>query len=149
MRKQNSKLKRSKNPTHFAKYTKIRNEVTMILRTAKQNYFNVLTSANSKQFWKTAKLVNIQQQSIPTLNQGNVDDVILMRKKSNMLNSYFSKCWNRSEPPLTDSLGDSYAECDETCSDHLLCMVQGVAQLIKGLDLSKANDFRMHAQGHI
>jgi len=60
-------------------------------------------------------------------------------EKSNMLNSYFSKWWDRSEPPLTDSLGDSYVECDETCSDHPLCTVQGVAQPIRGLNVSKAN----------
>jgi len=60
-------------------------------------------------------------------------------EKSNMLNSYFSKCWNHSEPPLTDSLEDSYVQCDEVCLDHLLCTVQRVVQLIRGLNVSKAN----------
>jgi len=56
MRKRNSmflRAKRSKNPTHFAKY---RNEVTMMLQPAKQNYFNMLTSANSKQFGRRLNL---------------------------------------------------------------------------------------------
>ena len=84
------RAKRSKNPTHFAKYKEIRNDVTMVLRTAKQKYFDSLTSANSKQFWKTVKLVNKQEGSIPTLSQDNVnagtDEEI-----SNMLNTYFFK----------------------------------------------------------
>ena len=59
MQKRNNmfpRAKRSKNPTHFAKYKKIRNNVTTMLRSAKQSYFNSLTSANSKQFWKTVNL---------------------------------------------------------------------------------------------
>jgi len=47
----------------------------MMLRAAKQNYFNTLTSANSKQFWKMVKVVNKQQESIPTLSHVNVDAV--------------------------------------------------------------------------
>ena len=91
MRKRNNmflRAKRSKNPTHFAKYKKIRNNVTTMLRSAKQSYFNSLTSANSKQFWKTVKLVNKQQETIPVLSQDKIN-AITDKKKSNMLNSYF------------------------------------------------------------
>ena len=138
MRKRNNmflRAKRSKNPTHFAKYKKIRNNVTTMLRSAKQSYFNSLTSANSKQFWKTVKLVNKQQETIPVLSQDNIN-AITDKEKSNMLNSYFSKCWNHSEPPLTDLLEGNY---EETCPDHLFCTTQEIVQLIKGLDVSKAN----------
>ena len=138
VRKRNNmflRAKRSKNPTHFAKYKKIRNNVTTMLRSAKQRYFNSLTSANSKQFWKTVKLVNKQQETIPVLSQDNIN-AITDKEKSNMLNSYFSKCWNHSEPPLTDLLESNY---EETCPDHLFCTTQEIVQLIKGLDLSKAN----------
>ena len=110
MRKRNNmflRAKQSKNPTHFAKYKKIRNNVTTMLRSAKQRYFNSLTSANSKQFWKTVKLVNKQQETIPVLSQDNIN-AITDKEKSNMLNSYFSKCWNHSEPPLTDLLEGNY-----------------------------------------
>ena len=129
------RAKRSKNPTHFAKYKKIRNDVTAMLRSAKQNYFNSLTSANSKQFWKTVRLVNKQRETIPVLSQDNTN-AITDEEKSNMLNSYFSKCWNHSEPPLTDPLECNY---EETCPDHLFCTTQEIVQLIKGLDVSKAN----------
>ena len=98
-------------------------------------YFNSLTSANSKQFWKTVKLVNKQQETIPVLSQDNIN-AITDKEKSNMLNSYFSKRWNHSEPPLADPLEGNY---EETCPDHLFCTTQDNVQLIKDLDVSKAN----------
>ena len=116
IRKRNNifqRTKRSKNPTHFAKYKKIRHDVITIVRTAKQNYFDSLTSANSKQFWKTFKLVNKQEGSIPALSQDNVN-AVTDEEKSNMLNSYFSKCWNYFQPPLERH----YVEDDATYPDH-------------------------------
>ena len=98
-------------------------------------YFNSLTSANNKQLWKTVKLVNKQQETIPVLSQGNIN-AITDKEKSNMLNSYFSKCWDHSEPPLADPLEGNY---EETCPDHLFCTTQEIVQLIKELDVSKAN----------
>ncbi len=47
-----------------------------------------------------------------------------------MLNSYFSKCWNYSEPLLIDPPERYYP-------DHLLCMTQEIKHLLKGLDVSK------------
>ncbi len=137
IRKRNAmfqRAKRSKNPTHFAKYKKIRNYVTTMLRTAKQNYFDSLTSANSKKFWKTVKL---EEGSIPVLSQDNVNTVS-DEETSNMLNSYFSKCWNYSEPQLTDPPARDYVEDDATHPDHLLCTTQEIEHLLKGLDVSKA-----------
>ncbi len=55
-----------------------------------------------------------------------------------MLNSYFSKCWNYSEPPLTDPPARDYVKDDPTHPDHLLCTTQEIEQLLKGLDVSKA-----------
>ena len=56
-----------------------------------------------------------------------------------MLNTYFSKCWNYSEHPLTDPLERDYVEGDATCPDHLLCTTHDIEQLLKGLDVLKAN----------
>ena len=110
----------------------------MMLRTAKQKYFDSFTSANNKQFWKTVKLVNKQEGSIPALSQENVN-AVTDEEKSNMLNTYFSKCWNYSEHPLTDPLERDYVEGDATCPDHLLCTRHEIEQLLKGLDVLKAN----------
>ena len=109
-----------------------------MLRTAKQKYFDSFTSANNKQFWKTVKLVNKQEGSIPALSQENVN-AVTDEEKSNMLNTYFSKCWNYSEHPLTDPLERDYVEGDATSPDHLLCTTHEIEQLLKGLDVLKAN----------
>ena len=141
MRKRNSiflTAKRKKNPSHLEKYKKIRNKVTVMLRAAKNNCFNSLTSANSKQFWKIVKLVNKQQEPISTLSQDGVN-AVTDEDKSNMLNNYFSMCWNHAEPPLTDPPDIDCAECDEICPDHLLCVTEELVHLINGLDVSKAN----------
>ncbi len=55
-----------------------------------------------------------------------------------MLNNYFSKCWDYSEPPLTDPPERDYVENDVTYPDHLLCTTQEIEHLLKGLDVSKA-----------
>jgi len=48
---------------------KIRNDVTTYdASTTKQNLFNILTLANSKQLKTVVKLVNKQQESITTLS---------------------------------------------------------------------------------
>ena len=141
MRKRNSiflTAKRKKNPSHLAKYKKNRNKVTVMLRAAKNNYFNSLTSANSKQFWKIVKLVNKQQEPIPTLSQDGVN-AVTDEDKSNMLNKYFSMCWNHAEPPLTDPPDIDCAECGEICPDHILCVTEELVHLINGLDVAKAN----------
>ena len=56
-----------------------------------------------------------------------------------MLNTYFSKCWNYSEHPLTDPLERDYVEGDATCPDYLLCTTHKIEQLLNGLDVLKAN----------
>ena len=75
---------RAKTPVHFARYKEIRNKVTMMLRTAKCNYFNSLSSANCKQFWKTVELVNQKQESFPVLSQDNIN-AVTDEEKANML----------------------------------------------------------------
>ena len=83
-------------------------------RAAKKTYFNSLTSANSKQFWKIVRLVNKQQEPIPILSQDGVN-AVTNEDKSNMRNNYFSMCWTHAEPPLTDPPDINCAECDEIC----------------------------------
>ena len=69
-----------------------------MLRSAKQTYFDSLSTAGNKKFWNTVKLLNKQQVSIPTLQEDGVS-AVTDEEKSNMLNENFSKCWNHSEPP--------------------------------------------------
>ena len=87
---------------------------------------------------KKSFLVNKQQVSIPTLNQDGVSADILIRRKSSMLNGYFSKHWNHSEPPLSKLSAVDHIE-NNFSSDDLSCSTDEIVQLIQGLDVSKAN----------
>ena len=58
--------KHSGRPLDRAKYKLKGNEVTAILRKSKQS-FDKLNSADAKMFWKTVRLLNNQQSSIPVL----------------------------------------------------------------------------------
>ena len=140
MRKRNSLFqgaKRTADPARFNKYKRMRNKVTAMLRSAKQKYFDSLSTAGNKKFWKTVKLLNKQQVSIPTLQEDGVS-AVTDEEKSNMLNEYFSKCWNHSEPPLSDSFVNDPVEQDDSTVD-LLCSTDEIIHLIQGLDVTKAN----------
>ena len=60
--------------------------------------------------------------------------------KASVLNNYFSKCFNNTIPPLTDS---DHATYQHTCSsdypEHLLCSEDEVLNLLLSLDITKAN----------
>ena len=73
-----------------------------MLQDAKQQYFNSLSSSSSKKFWKTVKLLSKKEVSITTLNADDGITAITDEEKSSMLNYYFSRCWNRSQPPLSE-----------------------------------------------
>ena len=90
---------------------------------------------SSKQFWKIVKLHNKNQVSIPKLSNDNVH-ADTDREKAEMLNTFFAKCWNDSEPPLSEqTYDDSLNEFD---IDDLLCTPDEIIHLINGLDASKS-----------
>ena len=90
------KAKRSGKKAHYIEFKKLRNAVTTLL-----HFFNSLMGINSKQFWKMVKLFNKQQNSVQTLIEYNIQ-AVNDKEKANMLNMYFSLCWNNKELPLTD-----------------------------------------------
>ena len=137
MRKRNDifrKAKKSKLTSHFTKYRRLRNEVTSMLRLAKQKYFSSLMFADTKKFWKTVKVVKKQKDSIPALHEGAIH-ATTDADKANMLNNYFSRCWNYSEPQLSEP--SDYPE--SSYHQDLLCTTDELVQLIQNLDVSKAN----------
>jgi len=113
------RAKRSGRPDQFYKYKKMRNRVTSMLRNGKKLFFQNLNPHNNKQFWKATKYLRKQTSSIPTLSHNNVT-TSTDQDKANMLNSFFSTCFNRSQPALEaiDSL--DYSLVDE-CPDDILC----------------------------
>ena len=76
--------------------------------------------------------------TIPTLLQGDqtaTSDV----EKAELLNAFFSTCFNRSHPPLNELPFDPSATSDNDPSlDEIYCTVPEVEQLLCGLEVSKA-----------
>ena len=132
-----SKAKKSNDPTHLALYKSLRNRIVGILRVAKKDFFNSLTPSNSKQFWKTIKMISKEQSQIPSLSYNNLE-AVTPKEKADMLNSFFSMCWNYSVAPLLDHAERSF-DCSTSCPEYLLCTVEEILSLIRGLDVSKAS----------
>ena len=108
-----------------------------MLQDAKQQYFNSLSSSSSKKFWKTVKLVSKKEVSIPTLNADDGITAVTDEEKSSMLNYYFSRCWNRSQPPLSEYFMNDTEEVGD--SSDLFSSTDEIMKLIHGLDVSRAN----------
>ena len=93
-----------------------------MLRKSKQFFFDKLNCADAKMFWKTVRLLNNQQSSVPML-QFNGTTAESSTDKADVLNNYFYGCFNHNTPPLSDSVTD-YAFEDlhpNKCLVNLLC----------------------------
>ncbi len=55
-------------------------------------------------------------------------------EKANMLNSFFSSCFNASHPSL-----EIQSSSTSGCPDEILCAESGVGDLLASLDVSKSN----------
>ena len=97
------KAKKSNDPSQFALYKTLRNKVVEMLRSAKRYYFNSLSPSNSKHFGKSVKLLKKQPTQIPSLYYGK-SEATTSNEKAEMLNSFFTKCWNYSVAPLHEIL---------------------------------------------
>ena len=84
-------------------------------------------------FWKTVKLLNHVQVSIPVLHAEGVS-AVTDREKADMLNNYFAKCWNLSKPPLSETCYDDIASTDDD-NNLLFCSNEEIEFF---LDTSKA-----------
>ena len=69
-------------------------------------FFKKLNPRNPKEFWRAVKILNKKQCSIPTLSSDSCK-ANTGPEKANLLNIFFSKCFNQSVPPL--SKGDNDA----------------------------------------
>jgi hypothetical protein len=96
------------------------------MRQSKQNYFTKLKSFNKKQFWKAIKSFNKQKVSMPTLLENNTT-ASSSHEKAQMLNNFFSKCFNHSLPALSFADRDDLDPVDETTAmDDIHCTVEYV-----------------------
>ena len=135
------KAKRSHKQQHLLQIKKLRNKVVTMLRQEKIKYYNSLSGADNKSFWKTMKCLNKKEDTIPSLQEGNIQGVNA-KEKSDMLNTLFSMCWNTSEPPLFEADNTTYSENAHNHSlslDNLLYTQEQVLHLLRNLDTGKAN----------
>ena len=135
MRRRNALYKNGKRTGNFSKFKAARNRVVNLLRESKKNYFTKINPRDTKKFWKIIKSLNKTSQSIPTLSHNGVttnEDT----EKANMLNSFFSTCFNTSHPPLSEH--DQMPFVTNECPDELLCTVEEVQSLLGSLDTTKA-----------
>ena len=76
--------------------------------------------------------------AIPTLQQNN-QAASSSIDKANLLNDFFSSCFNHQQPPLTKSDLDKFPVDPDQCPDNLLCHEDDVVQLLSSLDINKAS----------
>ena len=141
MKKRNLLYKRAhatNNPTIIAKYRSVRNSLVNKIKKAKSTYFRRLTTRNSKQFWKIVKRVSKKEITIPTLTDNNTSETATTSaEKANMLNSFFSRCFNYVCPPLTTATLPPPLTTE--CPANILCSEEEVYEYLSKLDVSKAS----------
>ena len=111
----------------------MRNKITALIRSAKRQYFAMLNVSDTRQFWKAYKAIHKEFHSVPNLVHDGIEantDI----EKADLLNQFFSTCWNTEAPPLT------YRTEDHSISypDELLCSEVEVLHFLIQLDTTKA-----------
>ena len=100
IKKRNFLYKRGKLSGNLSKYKSMRNKGTRELRKAKQNFFLKINSRKPKEFWRAVKYLNKQQTTIPSLIDEDGNQAHTSSQKADMLNLFFSRCFNSlSAPP--------------------------------------------------
>ena len=127
--------KKAKSTSAYQKYRAARNRVTAMLRLSKAKYFHKLQTQKPKDFWKSIKLLNKQESSIPTLNSADGTEVTNARDKATLLNSFFYTCFNNKSPPLLNQPPNLLSQ---ECPPDILCTEDEVYDLVVQLDPSKS-----------
>ena len=120
---------------NYAKFKYARNKFVAKLCNAKEKLFANLDPRDQNKFWKTVKYLNNSAVSIPTLFHN--DTLVASDKgKANLLNSFFSTCFNTSHPPLSNDNQCSVKPIE--CCEEILCTVEEVEYLLSNLSKCKA-----------
>ena len=102
IKRRNFLYKRGKLPGNLSKYKSMRNKVTRELRKAKQNFFLKSNPRKPKEFWQAVKYLNKQQTTIPSLIDEDGNQAHTSSQKADMLNLFFSRCFNSLSAPLEE-----------------------------------------------
>ena len=145
MRKRNllyRKARDSNNQELWDQYRNARNKLVSKLREEKSTYFSRLNPRDCKNFWQAIKYISKKESSIPTLRDDNSPTVAsTSTDKANMLNNFFSRCFNHALPPLSPEFlhpTDTEAVDPELLSD-LLCSEDEICGYLLALDTNKAS----------
>ena len=87
----------------------------------KKDYFCNLNTSNTKQFWKTIKVLNKQGASIGSLTHGDTT-CMSNEDKADAFNVFFSSCFNSTCPPISTTT----STCDHGCSDSIVYWRRGL-----------------------
>ena len=129
--------KKKKSGQVWQKYYNVRNKVVRLLRKAKRQYFaNISVQSTPKKFWSTMKLKNRSKSAIPTLFSDG-KELCSDNEKAEALNEFFSKCFNRSLPPLGPQLPFESLGC--YCPPEFLCEPDRILELLLAVDNNKAS----------
>ena len=120
---------------HFLQYKIVRNKIVYLLRNGKRQYFNNLATASDKMFWKSVRLLNKNQESIPPLHS-NGAIVSEDKQKAEILSDFFASCWNSQEQPLAE---DTYKKAHALPFEDESVTAEQVFHLINSLDTNKAS----------
>ena len=134
MQRRNKLFKQAKISGDFLKYKAVCNQTLQQLCSSKRLYLAQLNPRDPKSFWETVKFLNKNQNSIPTLSQGEVI-ATTGTEKANMLNEFFCSCFNTAFPPLTPMCNQPSSHAEES----LLCTEDEVCHLLLTLDTTKSS----------
>ena len=126
--------KKGGSPRLWAKYKSYRNETLAYLRQLKSEFFQSLsTSSSPLSFWSAVKCVCSKSISILSLIQGS-SVVTSPSDKANVLNQYFSSCFNNLTTPLSPSTHPP----DNTFYPDYLCNPEDICNLISCIPIDTA-----------
>ena len=138
IKRRNLLYKQGKLSGNLSKYKLMRNKVTWELRGVKKSYFQKINPKKPKEFWRTIKYLSKQQSSIPTLADEDGNEALTGSQKADMLNKFFSNCFNCLSAPLKDWSESDFNLPDDP-PDELLCNEDTVCELLASLDVSKSS----------
>ena len=107
-----------------------------LIREAKKKFSENLKSADQKVFWKTVKLLNRAESSIPTFTTPDGVQASSSSDKASTLNHYFYTCFNKALPPLTEQSVPPLTS--PTCPENILISEKYVTNALLVLEVSKS-----------
>ena len=139
-RRRNLLYKRAKStnsPHDWSIYRSFRNSTLARLRSLKFKFFHSLSSSPTpRHFWSSVKKLRKKATSIPPLFDNN-SFVHSDLPKANLLNQFFSTCFNSSTPPLTPT-SHSDSPPSPSCPLDLLCSEDELLRLLLNLSSDTA-----------